>query len=136
MSLRLHRIVSCQLTATVVALFFALSLPPDATAQVTNLSCIGTLRVVREGASLPEEPWTFSLVMDTDKKTVTLDDYEPVSLLEDTSRNTVVFMPSTPVEWGVSIGSLNRDTGQASINILKDGLYIIRGICHRRGKLI
>jgi len=136
MSLRLHRIASCRLTATVAALIFVLSLPPEATAQVTNLSCIGTLRVIRQGVSLPEEPWTFSVIMDTDKKTVTLEDYEPVPLFEDISRNTVVLMPSIPIEWGVSTGTLNRVTGQASINILKDGLYMIRGICNPGRKLI
>jgi len=29
-------------------------------------------------------------------QTVTVDDYNPVRLLEDTTKNTVVFMPSPP----------------------------------------
>jgi hypothetical protein len=93
---------------------------------VTPLSCAGTLRIPHKDA---EEPWTFSLIIDTDKKTVTLDDYAPVELLGDTSGNTVVFKSSIPSDGGVSFGTLNRATGQARVVILKDGVHIISGIC-------
>jgi hypothetical protein len=70
-----------------------------------------------------------SLIIDTDKKTVTLDDYAPVELLGDTSGNTVVFRSSTPTDRGVSFGTLDRVTGQARVVILKDGVHITSGIC-------
>jgi hypothetical protein len=118
----------CSFTLTVaeIALIGVLTLTPEANAQVTPLSCAGTLRIPHKDA---EEPWTFSLIIDTDKKTVTLDDYAPVELLGDTSGNTVVFKSSIPSDGGVSFGTLNRATGQARVVILKDGVHIISGIC-------
>jgi hypothetical protein len=118
-----------------IALIFILTLPPEAKAQVTQLACSGTLRVISAGVSSPEEPWTFSIIIDTDKKTVTVDDYNPVRLLEDTTKNTVVFMPSPPSDFGVSTGTLSRITGEVSIHIIRDGLQIIRGICKSARKL-
>jgi hypothetical protein len=113
-------------TVAGIALIGALTLTPEAKAQVTQLACSGTLRIPHKDA---EEPWTFSLIIDSDKKTVTLDDYAPVELLEDTSGNTVVFKSSTPSDWGVSFGTLNRVTGEARVVFLKDGVHIISGIC-------
>jgi hypothetical protein len=128
---------SCLLpsAAAGIALIFILTLPPEAKAQVTQLACSGTLRVISAGVSSPEEPWTFSITIDTDKKTVTVDDYNPVRMLEDTTKNTVVFMPSPPSDFGVSTGTLNRITGEASIHIIRDALQIIRGICKSARKL-
>jgi hypothetical protein len=103
-------------------------------AEPAYLSCSGTLRVARGGSSSPEEPWTLSLVIDTDKKTVTVDDYTPVQLLAD-EKNRVVFMPRPASGYGVSTGTLNRITGEASIHIIKDGLQIFRGTCKPARKL-
>jgi hypothetical protein len=64
-----------------------------------------------------------------------VDDYNPVRMLEDTTKNTVVFMPSPPSDFGVSTGTLNRITGEASIHIIRDALQIIRGICKSARKL-
>jgi hypothetical protein len=113
-------------TVAGIALIGVLTLTPEANAQVTTLSCAGTLRTPHKDA---EEPWTFSLTFDMDKKTVTLDNYAPVELLGDTSGNTVVFRASTPSDWGVSFGTFNRVTGHARVVILKDGVHIISGIC-------
>jgi hypothetical protein len=130
-----HESVSLRLVAAATALIFILTLPPEVKAQVTQLACSGTLRVIRAGISSPEEPWTFALIIDIDKKTVTVDDYEPVQLFGDSSQNTVAFMPSTPSNFGVSTGTLNRITGEASIHIIRDGLRIMRGICESARKL-
>jgi hypothetical protein len=94
--------------------------------------------VIRGGVSTPEEPWSFSLIIDTDKKTAKVDDYEPVELFGDSSRNTVVFMPpgTRTGNYGVSTGTLNRLTGETSINIIRDdGLRITRGICKSARRL-
>jgi hypothetical protein len=68
----------------------------------------------------PEEPWTFALIVDTDKKIVTVQDYEPVPIGGDASKNTIVFVasPATNI-YGVSSGTLNRLTGAASIHIIR-----------------
>jgi hypothetical protein len=118
----------CSLPFTVagIGLIGALTLTLGADAQVTTLSCAGTLRIPHRDA---EEPWTFSLTIDMDKKTVTLDNCAPVELLGDTSGNTVAFRSSTPSDRGVSFGTLNRVTGEARVVILKDGVHIISGIC-------
>jgi hypothetical protein len=122
---------SVPFTVSGIALIGALTLTPEAKAQVTTLSCEGTVRIPHRDA---EEPWTFSLIIDTDKKTITVDDYAPVELLGDTSGNTVVFRSSTPRE-GVSFGTLDRVTGQARVVILKDGVHIISSICKPAKKL-
>jgi hypothetical protein len=119
-------------TVAGIALISALTLTPEAKAQVTTLSCAGTLRIPHKDA---EEPWTFLLTIDMDKKTVTLDNYTPVELVGDNSGNTVAFRASTPSDWGVSFGTFDRVTGQARMVILKDGVHIISGICKPAKKL-
>ena len=115
-------------TVAGIALIGALTLTPEAKAQVTQLACSGTIRVVAGGISSPEEPWSFSVIIDMDKKSVTVNDYEPVEL--DRSGNTVTFLASPRSNYGVSTGTLNRITGEASIRIIKDdGLWVTRGIC-------
>lgn len=108
----------------------------EAYAEPVTLACSGTLRALRGGVSSPEEPWTFALIVDTDKKIVTVQDYEPVTIAGDASKNTIVFMasPTTNI-YGVSSGTLNRLTGAASIHIINDGLQIIDGICKPARKL-
>ena len=122
-------------TVAGIALIGALTLTPEAKAQVTQLACSGTVRVVAAGGvSSPEEPWSFSVIIDMDKKSVTVDEYEPVEL--DRSGNTVTFLASPRSNYGVSTGTLNRITGEASIRIIKDdGLWVTRGICKPAKKL-
>jgi hypothetical protein len=101
----------------------------EAKAEVTYLSCSGTMRTIRAGVSSPEEPWTFSLTVDTERKTIMVDDYEPMPFYENASKNTIGFWPPTPADFGVSTGTLHRITGEASIHIIKDGLQILDGVC-------
>ena len=123
-------------TVAGIALIGALTLTPEAKAQVTQLACSGTIRVVAGGISSPEEPWSFSVIIDMDKKSVTVNDYEPVELLGGPSANTVAFLASQGSNYGVSTGTLNRITGEASIRIIKhDGLWVTRGICKPPKKL-
>jgi hypothetical protein len=122
----------CWAVGAATTLIWGVTLVREARAQVTELACSGTLRVIRGGVSTPEEPWTFSLIIDMDKKTAKVGDYEPVELFGDSSKNTVAFMPprTRTSDYGVSTGTLNRITGEASINIIRDdGLRITRSIC-------
>jgi hypothetical protein len=81
----------------------------DASAEPVTLACSGTLRALRGGVSSPEEPWTFALAVDTDKKIVTVGNYEPVPIAGDASKSTIVFMASPPTNiYGVSSGTLGR----------------------------
>src|SRR5262249_24891486 len=111
-----------------------LSIPTAQADEPTYLSCSGTLYVLSAGRPSPEEPWTLSLIIDTDKKTVTVADYPPVKLFSD-EKNTVVFNPSPPSDFGVSTGTLNRITGEARIRIIREGLQIFRGTCKSARKL-
>lgn len=117
------------------ALILVLTLSAEGRAEATYLSCSGTLRLVHAGIS-SEQPFTFSLTINADKKTVMVDDYEPVQWLEDRSKNIVTFEASSPLSsFGVSTGTLNRITGAARIHILQDGLRILTGICKSAQKL-
>jgi hypothetical protein len=99
----------------------------EACAESVSLSCSGTLRVLQAGVS---SPVTFALVVDADNKIVTVADYEPVPIVGDAFKSTLVFTASPPTNiYGVSSGTLNRLTGAASIHIIDDGLQIITGIC-------
>jgi hypothetical protein len=104
-----------------LAVMFIQLIYAEASAEVATLSCSGTLRVIRAGVSTPEEQWTFAPIVDTDRKTVTVDDWPSVPFLGDTSTNTIAFMPSKPSDYGVSTGTLNRITGETSILIIKTG---------------
>jgi hypothetical protein len=101
----------------------------EARAEVTYLSCSGTVRMIRVGILSPEQPSTFSISVDVAQKTIIVDDYEPVPLVGNPSINPIVFglFPQTTV--GVRSGTLNRVTGTASVHIVKDGLQVLHGIC-------
>src|SRR6516165_1238260 len=100
----------------------------EARAEVTYLSCSGTLRMIRAGVSSLVDPWTFALTIDMERKTIAVDDYEAVPFF-DTSRDTIGFWPSRRTDFGVSTGTLHRVTGETRIQIIKDGLQILTGIC-------
>jgi hypothetical protein len=120
----------------VIALIFVLVCAGACTEEPVALACSETLRQIQAGVSSLAEPWTFVLTVDTDKKIVTVEKYEPVPIAGDASKTTVVFMasPATNI-YGVSSGTLNRLTGAASIHIIDDGLRIIDGICKPAQKL-
>ena len=101
----------------------------EARAEATYLSCSGTVRMIRDGIFAPEEPWIFSLSVDLERKTIIVDDYEPVPLVSDPSINLIVFGLSPTTTFGVRRGTLNRVTGTASVHIIKDGLQVLNGIC-------
>jgi len=102
----------------------------EARAEATYLSCSGTVRMIRDGIFAPEEPWIFSLSVDLERKTIIVDDYEPVPLVVgDPSINLIVFGLSPPTTFGVRRGTLNGVTGTASVHIIKDGLQVLNGIC-------
>jgi hypothetical protein len=71
----------------------------EARAEVTYLSCSGTVRMIRVGILSPEQPSTFSISVDVAQKTIIVDDYEPVPLVGNPSINPIVFglFPQTTV---------------------------------------
>jgi len=86
---------------------------------------------------MPKKPWTFSLIIDIDKKTATVNDLPPVPIMGDTSKNIIVFMASRQTSnYGVSSGTLNRLTGATRIHIIEDGLQILIGTCKPARKLL
>jgi hypothetical protein len=117
-------------------LIFLLAICAEAKAELASLSCSGTFRAIRAGVSTPEEPWTFSLIVDVDKKTVTVNDLPSVPILGDATENTIAFMASRETsDYGVSTGTLNRITGATQIHIIQDGLQILTGTCKAARKL-
>jgi hypothetical protein len=83
-------------------------------AEVTYLSCSGTIRAGLPKERSSDETWMLSLVVDTDKETITVDDHEPVQL-SGGSKNVLTFMSAAPTQEGVSTGTLNRITGKARV---------------------
>jgi hypothetical protein len=113
----------------------------EATAKIVSLACSGTKREIGKGR-LPEEarePWTFSLILDTTKRTLIVDDYDAMSLSGDTgSKNMVIFSasPSPKDKDGAESASLNRITGETTINLIVDGRLIeVHGLCKPVQKL-
>jgi hypothetical protein len=101
----------------------------EARAEVFYLPCSGTVRMIRAGISSPEQSSTFSLSVDLERKTIIVDDHEPVPLVGDPSTSPLVFGLSPSTTFGVRSGTLNRVTGTASVHIIKDGLQVLNGIC-------
>ena len=108
----------------------------EARAEATYLSCSGTVRMIRAGILSPEEPWIFSLSVDLERKTIIVDDYEPVPLVGDPSINPIVFGLSQPTMFGVRSGTLNHVTGTATVHIIKDSLQVLNGICKPARKVL
>jgi hypothetical protein len=107
----------------------------EAMAEVTYLSCSGTMiRAVEPREPSPD--WTLSLIVDTEKETITVEDYEPVQL-SGGSKQVLVFMSANPTQDGVSTGTLNRISGKVSINIIDPTLGLLKyaGICKQAQKL-
>src|SRR5262245_29830023 len=63
----------------------ALAQDKPAAAEFTYFSCSGTVRIVHLGIFSPEQPSTFSLSVDLERKTIVVDDYEPMPLVGDPS---------------------------------------------------
>ena len=69
----------------IVVIATVLALGACTKAEVTYLSCSGTLLTT----TTPEEPWNFSITVDTKRKTIMVDDYEPVPFDENPQSNKV-----------------------------------------------
>jgi hypothetical protein len=119
-----------------LALTLVLTLCTEARAEVVALSCAGTI--------FPEKvQQTFVLLVDTDKKTVTVGKYEPSPFI-DASSSFIDFQavsitadPPHATKSGVSSGSLNRITGEVIIRIFNDdgSLSLFSGTCEKTQKL-
>jgi hypothetical protein len=101
----------------------------EARAEATYLSCSGTVRMIRVGILSPEQPSTFFLSVDLERKTIIVDDHEPVPLVGNPSINPIVFGLSPQTTFGVRSGTLNRVTGTAAVHIIKEGLQVLNGMC-------
>src|SRR5271166_2413438 len=94
-------------------------------AEAVYLACSGTLTISLNSQSqdLParEEPWTFSLAVDADKKAVTIDDTS-MPITSDASENIIAFRddPAADPALGSFWGCLNGITGEANIHV-KEG---------------
>jgi hypothetical protein len=103
-----------------LGLILALTLCAEAKAEVVPLSCAGTI--------FPEKlQQTFVLLVDTDKKTVAVGNYEPSAFIDasssfiDFEAASITADPPHATKSGVSSGSLNRITGEVIIRIFNDG---------------
>ena len=121
-----------------VPLIFLLAACAEASAEVTSLSCSGASRTIQSGVPTRKERWTFSLIVDVHKKTVTVNDLPPVPIMGDTSKNTIVFKKSPEMSnYGVSTGTLNRLTGATRVHmIMQDGLQIVIATCKAARKML
>jgi hypothetical protein len=108
----------------------------EARAEATYLSCSGTVRMIRVGILSPEQPSTFFISVDLERKTIIVDDHEPVPLVGNPSIDPIVFGLSPQTTFGVRSGTLNRVTGTAAVHIIKDGLQVLNGICKPERKVL
>jgi hypothetical protein len=94
----------------------------EVSVEVASLSCSGTVRAIRAGMSMPKKPWTFSLIIDIDKKTATVNDLPPVPIIGDTSKNIIVFMASRQTSnYGVRAGRSIALLARRESTLLKTG---------------
>jgi hypothetical protein len=120
-----------------LALILALTLCAEAKAEIVPLSCAGTI--------FPEKvQQTFVLLVDTDKKTVAVGNYEPSPFIDasssfiDFEAASITADPPHATKSGVSSGSLNRITGEVIVRIFNDGggLSLFSGTCKKTQKPI
>ena len=94
------------------------------------------------GAQMPGEAQPNSVTentaspLDLERKTIIVDDHEPVPLVGDPSINPIVFGLPPQATFGVRSGTLNRVTGTATVHIIKDGLQLLNGICKPARKVL
>jgi hypothetical protein len=111
-----------------LALILGFHLAEARAAEAVYLACSGTLTISLKSQSpdLParEEPWTFSLAVDADKKAVTIDDTS-MPIMSDASENIIAFRsdPAADPELDSFWGSLNSLTGEVSIHVREDALF-------------
>jgi hypothetical protein len=94
------------------------------------MSCAGKLNT---GVSA-DQPWMLALGIDTEKRTVTVNNYDALSFTGDEATS-IAFLGHPTASEGVVTGTLNRFTGDAAINIIDkhiaEGLLMFRGVCNR-----
>jgi hypothetical protein len=122
-----------------LALIFGLTLCAEVKAEVTYLTCAGTMQqsdVLQPAGSDTTEPSTLSVVIDADKKLVTVEEYAPVAM-QDITATSVYFESSGTSLPRVGSGMLDRITGQLSVAILPARRIVqqFEGICKRARKL-
>jgi hypothetical protein len=84
-------------------------------AQNLTLACSGTIEQADADGGGRGQQWMFSLILDTDKMTLAVDDYDPIPLSQDTAfKNAVMFSgPSLPKDKSrPQLAKLNRITGR------------------------
>lgn len=128
------------LWSPILAPILALLVCGEATAKIVSLACSGTKReLVGERPGAEHEPWMFSLILDTTKQTLIVDDYGAMSQSGDTrSNNMVIFSASSPPkgEDGVESASINRISGETTVNLILGGrVFEVRGVCKPAKKL-
>jgi len=94
-------------------------------AEAVYLACSGTLTTSKSlGLPVREEPWTFSLAIGSDKKTVTIDDTS-MPITSDASETVIAFRDdpvADPVLTNVW-GSFNSVTGEVNIHVKEGALF-------------
>jgi hypothetical protein len=102
-------------------------------AEPVLLACYGEIRNAR---SEQTEKYALPVRIDLQAGTVRVENYEAVPFMGPPEDDTVAFIAKPETKIGVSTGSINRITGQASIHIIRnDGLLIFEGNCRRAEKL-
>jgi hypothetical protein len=100
------------------------------TVEATHFACSGTLATASESQDLPvrEEPWSFSLAIDSDKNAVTIDDTS-IPIISDASEPIVAFKedPADDPSLGSFWGGFNTLIG--TINIYVKPGAIFTGTC-------
>jgi hypothetical protein len=97
-------------------------------AEAIYLACSGTLTTAFESQPAREEPWSFSLAIDSDKNSVTIDDTS-IPIISDTAEPIIAFKddPSDDPSMGSFWGGFNTLTG--TINIYVKPGAIFTGTC-------
>jgi hypothetical protein len=119
--------------ATIIAL---LPLIVGCKQHPARFACDGEMRVLSADDEVTMKQ-VYSLAVDLAAGTVTVGNYEPAPIVGDRN-DTVVFMAKPEWTVGVSTGTLNRITGEASIHIIPltgKGLHIFEGTCKPAAKL-
>jgi hypothetical protein len=101
-----------------------------ADAAPVRLSCYGEMHILRARSEQVNKQ-SLLVTIDVRAETVTVGSYEPVPMVGKPDRDTVMFTAKPGSSVGVSAGTLNRMTGETSINIitLTDGVYKFEGVC-------
>ena len=103
-----------------------------AEAQPVTLACYGDMRRLGpDGANEQPEKYSLKITIDQQTKTAKVEDYEPVPLFPTGSPDTFVFAEDKGSKPGVSFGTLDRSTGQVSIDFDTEvGLVGFEGVCN------